>query len=46
MFCEDCTRLQVILLDDASQSEIDPYWIEVECLDCESRWTQSWPEKE
>lgn len=44
MFCEDCTRRDVVLLDDASQAGIDPYWIEIECLDCETKWVQSWPE--
>ena len=46
MFCEDCTRRDVILLDDAPQNGLDHYWIEIMCLDCNTMWKQSWPEDE
>lgn len=45
MFCEDCNKLSVILLDDARENGVDPYWIEIECLDCESKWIQEWSEE-
>jgi len=44
MFCEDCTRRDVILLDDARENGVDPYWVHVECLDCETDWVQPWTE--